>query len=233
MLGWLSRFQQPSARAWSPDVARHMRRIENYYLGATDIPPQVRRRVACRKLLELKPLTPQLAKITIAQWDDVARDRGIPIEQSRRYAGRTLMFRQSRPRHAQLAARQALQMLNSLQLGQMLQEAGLLSFRQVEAIVTLQVEDSTRRFGELAVQSGFLKQDTVDFFADRFPQLVRAPWRYPLGQYLRMAALLDDEQTSAILLEQGVRSARFGDIAVARGWVERQTVDWLLGYVRV
>ena len=123
-------------------------------------------------------------------------------------------------------------MLNSLRLGQMLQEAGLLSFRQVDTILMLQLDDRRQRFGEIVVQRRLLKQDTVDFFADRLPLLMQAPWRYPLGQYLRMAALLDDEQTSTILLEQWARPVRFGDVAVSRGWVERQTVDWLLGYIR-
>lgn len=231
MLGLLSRAQKSKRRVSETAVASQMRRIEDYYLGATDISPQVRRQVAHRKLSELPTFNAKLADVAISQWDDVAHQRGIPVGPSDRKRGRVIPLRHMQPSKARTAATQAWQTLTSLRLGQMLGEAGLLTAEQVDLIVTLQLDDRTQRFGEIAVQRGFLKQETVDFFAERLPQCVKAPWRYPLGQYLRLAGLLDDEQTSAILIEPRSKRSRFGEIAVAKGWVEQRTVNWLVKYI--
>ncbi|MEO0801407.1 MAG: hypothetical protein AAFY57_03910 [Cyanobacteria bacterium J06642_2] len=231
MLGLLSHLQKSGKRVSETTLATQMRRIEDYYLGATDIPPDVRRQVAYRKLLVLPTFNAKLAAVAISQWNDVAREKGIPVAQSDRSQGRVIPFRRMQPEQARESAMQAWQSLTSLRLGQMLGESGLLTAEQVDLIVTLQLDDRTQRFGEIAVQQGWLAQETVDFFADRLPKLVKAPWRYPLGQYLRMAALLDDEQTSTILMEQKLKRTRFGEIAAAKGWVKRQTIDWLLEYI--
>lgn len=231
MRSLFSCFQKSSEEPWGASTQIQMRRIENYYLGATDIPPRIRQQVAYRKLLEIPPFTPLLAQVTISQWDEIGRQRGIPVDRSDRYAGRAIRFRQKCSKQTLAAAQESWQSLTALRLGQMLEEAGLLSATQVNAILGVQRMDDSHRFGEIAVQCGLMKQITADFFAERLPKLVKATWRYPLGQYLRLAALLDDEQTSTILMEQCSRRALFGDIAVAKGWIGRQTVDWFLSYI--
>lgn len=125
----------------------------------------------------------------------------------------------------------ALQKLNrysdKLPIGQVLQQAGLLSEYQVGVILQAQSEGRNLRFGELLALRGWLKPETIDFFAEDFPRLTQEP-KQPLGQYLKTAALLTDEQISLILQEQGAMGLRFGEMAVLKGWVKQETIDLLI-----
>ncbi|NET50997.1 MAG: WecB/TagA/CpsF family glycosyltransferase [Merismopedia sp. SIO2A8] len=115
-----------------------------------------------------------------------------------------------------------------LPLGQLLQEAGLLTAQQVRMILAAQAQSRAYRFGELAVQRGWLQSETVNFFADQYPQLALSSHNQPLGQYLKSAALIDDQQIRTILTEQDLYGGRFGEIAVGKGWVPKQTIDLLV-----
>jgi exopolysaccharide biosynthesis WecB/TagA/CpsF family protein len=125
------------------------------------------------------------------------------------------------------------QMLNryeyNLPIGQLLQEADLLSSEQVEIILAAQAHNQYRKFGELVVEQGWLQSNTLDFFAEQFPQLHRKRSKQPLGEYLKAAALLNERQIHDILLEQSQYGRRFGEIAVNKGWVPQGTVSLLLG----
>ena len=116
----------------------------------------------------------------------------------------------------------------NLPLGQLLQEADLLSYEQVEMILAAQAQQKYRKFGELVVEQGWLQRSTLDFFAEQFPQLHRKSAKQPLGEYLKAAALLDEKQIHDILWEQSQYGRRFGEIAVNRGWVPQGTVSLLL-----
>ncbi|MCS6782364.1 MAG: hypothetical protein RMI89_01050 [Gloeomargarita sp. SKYBB_i_bin120] len=48
----------------------------------------------------------------------------------------------------------------------------------------------------------------------------------PIGEYLVEAGLLDQSQVEEALAEQRVTGNRFGDIVVARGWLQRQTIEY-------
>jgi hypothetical protein len=50
----------------------------------------------------------------------------------------------------------------------------------------------------------------------------------PLGSYLVDAGLLSGDQIKVILADQQATGMRFGEIAVARGWVKEQTVEWII-----
>ncbi len=117
----------------------------------------------------------------------------------------------------------------NLPIGQLLQEADLLTFEQVESILALQAQNRHRRFGELVVERGWLEPTTLDFFAEQFPQLNKKRTKQPLGEYLKAAALLNERQIHDILLEQNQYGKRFGEIAVHKGWVPQGTVSLLLG----
>lgn len=128
------------------------------------------------------------------------------------------------------------QLLNRYQyrlpMGQVLQDAELLSPDQVRMILATQAEikaqAQTRRFGELVVDRGWLPPETVNFFADQYPILGKAQHSQPIGQYLKAAALMDDDQIRTILTEQDLYGGRFGEIAVMKGWVPKGTVNLLL-----
>lgn len=49
-----------------------------------------------------------------------------------------------------------------------------------------------------------------------------------IGSYLTEAGLLTADQIQVILNDQTATGMRFGDIAVARGWVKEQTIEWIM-----
>ncbi|MGC9525121.1 MAG: WecB/TagA/CpsF family glycosyltransferase [Limnospira sp.] len=116
-------------------------------------------------------------------------------------------------------------------LGQLLEEAGLLTPAQVQQVLAAQAQQRHLRFGEILSNWGWLSQETVDFFADELPQLGIQTQKQPLGQYLKAARLLDDEQIHLILTEQQQERRRFGELAVQKGWLKQQTVDSILWYL--
>ncbi|MEM7771753.1 MAG: WecB/TagA/CpsF family glycosyltransferase, partial [Cyanobacteria bacterium P01_A01_bin.37] len=115
-----------------------------------------------------------------------------------------------------------------LPIGQVLQEAGLLSAEQVALVLSAQNQYRQRRFGELVVEQGWLSPTTLDFFIDDFPMLSNISRAEPLGHYLKSAALLDEQQIHAILAEQALYGGRFGEIATTKGWVPKPTIELLL-----
>ena len=119
----------------------------------------------------------------------------------------------------------------SPRLGQILQKAGLLSVDQVQIIVERQKQEPGKRFGDFAVELGWLEQDTIDFFADYLPQLGLSKQRYPLGYYLYKAKLLNESQIDLILEEQNELKLQFGEIAVMKGLVKQETLDTVLDYL--
>lgn len=116
-------------------------------------------------------------------------------------------------------------------IGQLLQQAGLLSPEQIEQTCLLQHQQRHLRFGELLVQQGWLKPETVDFFAEQLPRVAIAPSKQPLGYYFKSAALLDGEQIQAILREQTHQGQRFGEVAVQKGWIKPETLNFFLNYL--
>jgi hypothetical protein len=50
----------------------------------------------------------------------------------------------------------------------------------------------------------------------------------PIGSYLEDAGLLSSDQIKVILADQQATGMRFGDIAVTRGWVKEQTIEWIM-----
>ncbi|MCT7995070.1 WecB/TagA/CpsF family glycosyltransferase [Laspinema olomoucense] len=117
-------------------------------------------------------------------------------------------------------------------IGQLLKTAGLISSEQVEEILQEQAYQRHLRFGDLLARRGWVKPETVDFFAEQLPQLETAHPHQPLGQYLKKAALLNDDQITRILNYQRQTGMKFGEIAVLKGWVKQETIDWFLETVK-
>ncbi|MBP0009669.1 MULTISPECIES: hypothetical protein [unclassified Roseofilum] len=112
-------------------------------------------------------------------------------------------------------------------IGQVLEEAGLLTQNQVQAILAYQQDHRYLRFGEISAMWGWIKSETADFFAERLYQF--QAYQQPLGQSLKGAGILDDEQIKTILTDQLQTGLRFGEIAVRHGWVNQKTVDFFVG----
>ena len=124
------------------------------------------------------------------------------------------------------------QQLRFLPIGYLLRQAGLISEFQIRRALQEQKSSLNHlRIGEIMAYYGWLPQETIDFFAEQLPKLHQHPEKQPLGQYLKMAKLLDDQQIQILLSEQRQTNLKFGELAVKKGWVKPETVNLLLHYV--
>ncbi|MGL5835688.1 MAG: pentapeptide repeat-containing protein, partial [Waterburya sp.] len=86
-------------------------------------------------------------------------------------------------------------------LGAVLIEAGLISASQLE--IALQQQASTNlRIGEILASHNWIKQQTADFFVDKWSTLLSQQQKKPLVYYFRHSGLLDENQIASILREQ-------------------------------
>lgn len=113
-------------------------------------------------------------------------------------------------------------------LGVILQEASLVSTPQIQVALQDQKYNPDLRLGEIFAMRGWLKQETADFFAQKWLELLQQRQRKPLGYYLQQSALLEEKHIAAILKEQRITGIRFGSIAVLQGLLKSQTVDFFL-----
>lgn len=113
-------------------------------------------------------------------------------------------------------------------IGEILQEAGLITSPQLEVALRDQIYYQDMRLGEILALRGWIKQDTADFFVQEWFKLVNQRIEHPIGFYLQKAGLLTKQDIEVILLEQHKYSLRFGDTAVKHGLIKPNTVDFFL-----
>lgn len=113
-------------------------------------------------------------------------------------------------------------------LGQTLRKAGLISFAQIQVALVDQEYSHQMRIGEILAMRGWIKQSTADFFADEWHILVKRLENYPLGYYFAKADLMNSSQIDAVLLEQKQIWIKFGSVAVIKGFIQQQTLDFFL-----
>jgi hypothetical protein len=114
-------------------------------------------------------------------------------------------------------------------IGKILKEACLVSKSQLEVALYDLNYYQNLRLGEILVLRGWIKQDTVDFFAEQWNSLIREHYvTYPLGYYLQQAALLNETQIQSVLAEQKSLWMRFGAIAVLKGLIKQGTINFFL-----
>ncbi|MGB7416150.1 MAG: hypothetical protein WA902_18245, partial [Thermosynechococcaceae cyanobacterium] len=109
-------------------------------------------------------------------------------------------------------------------LGEVLHNADLISQAQIEVVLHDQKQHIELRFGEILALRGWLKQETSDFFAEQWQELIRSTPKTLIGRYLRQAGLLNEGQVEAILEEQTHSGYKFGALVVLHGWVKQQTL---------
>ena len=114
-------------------------------------------------------------------------------------------------------------------LGQVLQQAGLVSAAQIETALEEQAQSRHLRLGEILALHGWIKLETADFFALEWPASLKRP-RQPLGKYFKRAALLDEAQIQIILSEQKQTRQKLGEIAVAKGWITENTRNFFVEF---
>ncbi|MCC0177671.1 pentapeptide repeat-containing protein [Waterburya agarophytonicola K14] len=116
-------------------------------------------------------------------------------------------------------------------LGQILIEAGIISISQIE-IALQEQKYNDLRIGEIIVLHGWTKQETVDFFAERWSKLSQEE-KKPLAYYFQEAGLLDMKQINAILRLQKLKQnkVRFHRLAVEQGYLKQITVDCFVAHI--
>ncbi|MDJ0511414.1 MAG: hypothetical protein QNJ64_19500 [Crocosphaera sp.] len=116
-------------------------------------------------------------------------------------------------------------------LGEVLREADLLTDSQLEMILRDKLHYRGYRIGELIALRGWLKQETVDFFAEDWITYLKEEPQYPIGEYLKQAGLLKKEDINNILDKQRQLEMRFGEIAVAQGLIKPKTLNFFLNHL--
>lgn len=111
-----------------------------------------------------------------------------------------------------------------------MQQAGLVTAKQVEQALKQQ-QNCDRKIGEILVSKGLINSRTADFFAERWFGLLQQQPKQPIGQYLKQAELLDESQIQAIVQEQQTTAQKFGEMAIAKGWIGQKTVNFFLRHL--
>lgn len=114
-------------------------------------------------------------------------------------------------------------------IGEILQAADLVSPAQVEIALNDQQFHQELHLGEILALRGWIKQETADFFAQKWYDTISSAKKRPLGYYLQEAALLTEKQIEDILKEQQINWLKFGAIAVLKGWLKQTTVNFFIG----
>lgn len=115
-----------------------------------------------------------------------------------------------------------------LPLGELLQQAGLLSSEKIRETLRLQARQDQYRFGELLIRQGYLPSTTVNFFANDIPNILNSHHKLRLGDYLEHAGLLKPQQIIETLHQQSMNQLRFGEIVTQKGWIQPKTLDWFV-----
>lgn len=113
-------------------------------------------------------------------------------------------------------------------IGEILQEADLITTPQLEVALRDQMYNRDLRLGEILALRGWIEQDTADFFAQEWFKIINRRVEHPIGFYLKQAGLLDDEDIKRILIQQSKDSLRFGDTAVKQGLIKPNTVNFFI-----
>ena len=117
-------------------------------------------------------------------------------------------------------------------LGVILRQAGLLSESELKQGLEQQNQGLDKsKIGVILANQGYINQKTADFFAERWSESIREQPKKPLAQYLKQAGLLTELQIQTILTEQKRTNLKFGELAIAKGWLKRTTVDFFLHYL--
>ena len=116
-------------------------------------------------------------------------------------------------------------------LGLVLREAHLISVTQLEITLLYQVEYPHLSLGEILSLQGWVKRKTSDFLAEDWLQLIALKERKPLGYYLEKAGLLDEKAIKQILDEQKNTHLKLGTMAVLKGYLKPETLDFFLFYL--
>ena len=117
---------------------------------------------------------------------------------------------------------------NNKLLGETLQQAGLITNSQIQVALVDREYNQELRIGEILAIRGWIEQQTADFFAEEWQLLLKQQGKYPLGYYLEKSGLLTVEKIDLVLQEQKKIWVKFGSVAVLKGFLKQNTLDFFL-----
>ena len=117
-------------------------------------------------------------------------------------------------------------------LGEILLEAGLVSISQIEIALEEQKQNDLK-IGQILASHGWIKQETADFFAERWLSFLQKKQRRPLAFYLFAAGLLAQEQLLILKQRQKQKNSetRLHSLAVKQGYIKQVTINFFLKYL--
>ncbi|MEO1672999.1 MAG: tetratricopeptide repeat protein, partial [Cyanobacteria bacterium J06631_2] len=122
---------------------------------------------------------------------------------------------------------------NQVPLEAVLQQAGLISAEQVNHALKRQKQiQSNLTVAQILAFEGKIDPKTADFFAARWSNLAIEKPKQPIGQYLKQASLLSEQQIETILNEQQRSERKFGELAIAKGWINQTTLNFFLSHLQ-
>lgn len=129
---------------------------------------------------------------------------------------------------------------NALPIGEFLVRAGLISPQQLRVAKQDKLIPGYERLKteEILVLRGWLKEATCEFFIKRWPLILKEKDRQAqfgkLGRFFVEAEILTQVQYQEISFHRQKNKDKRNDleIAVAEGWLKKQTVDFLLRQLR-
>lgn len=112
---------------------------------------------------------------------------------------------------------------------QILIEAGIVPTSQME-LALQEKQHNNLQVDEILVLHGWIEQGIVDFFMNRWSELIQEKNKKPLAYYLQEAKLLNSEQVNIIfdLQKQAPKKIRFHRLAVQQGFIKQITIDFFL-----
>ena len=116
----------------------------------------------------------------------------------------------------------------NIPLGLVLQSAGLISEEQLQKALELQSKYTQMKLGEILVLQEGMRAKTIEFFVKKRHEIASQGQQFPIGYYLEEASLLNSRQIKIILEEQKKTQQKFGEIAVQKGWIKQDTIDFFL-----
>ncbi|MEC4807178.1 MAG: WecB/TagA/CpsF family glycosyltransferase [Jaaginema sp. PMC 1079.18] len=115
-------------------------------------------------------------------------------------------------------------------IGQILEEAALLTPEQIGKILYIKEQKPQKRFGEIIVEEGWLSKETVNFFAGLLTEKF-SDKSWPLSRYLQKSGLLEDSELKLLQEKAKISRETIGDIAIQEGLISPKTLDVILEYI--
>ena len=112
-------------------------------------------------------------------------------------------------------------------IGELLCEANIIDEQQLKVALIEKNIYPELKIGEILALHGWLKEQTADFFGSEM-QAIDKEKNILIGNIFLKAGLLSKTDVQNILHEQKQIGSRFGETAVLKGLIKKETVDFFI-----